>query len=64
LPWPRTWLTKKATFEDFVACRYATSECQSPVWSISMNQAGLVLGVAVLAVLSAALLAMRRRDVT
>jgi ABC-2 type transport system permease protein len=58
------WLTKKVTFEDFIACRYATAECQVPVWSITMNQAALVLGVAVLAVLCAAMFAMRRRDVT
>jgi ABC-type transport system involved in multi-copper enzyme maturation permease subunit len=58
------WLTKKATFEDFSPCRNPAAECRPIVWSITMTQAAIVLGAAVLAGLVAAVVTMSRRDVT
>jgi ABC-2 type transport system permease protein len=57
------WLAKKLTLTDFSACRPGV-ECQGAEWSITMNQAALVLGILVLVGLVAAVLAMQRRDVT
>jgi ABC-2 type transport system permease protein len=59
------WLTKKVEFWDDTHCDYNLDErCQPIAWSVDLNQSALVLGIAVTALLVAAVVAMRRRDVT
>lgn len=59
------WLTKRATFVDYPRCDFASGPCGEPKqWSITMGDAGWVLAAIIVLVVGAAVIMMRRRDVT